>query len=74
MDLPLEARSISCKWVFKIKLRPNGSVEKFKARLVVMEFTQMEGIDFSNIYSSVTRITSFRVLIALASIHKLIIH
>ena len=52
----------------------DGSVEKYKARLVAKGFRQKENIDFFDTYSPVTRITSIRVLFAIAAIHDFIIH
>ncbi|XP_028215107.1 uncharacterized protein LOC114397201 [Glycine soja] len=37
-DLPPGCKSIGCKWVFRKKLRTDGSIEKFKARLVVIGY------------------------------------
>ena len=37
-DLPPECKPIDCKWIFKKKLRPDGTVDKYKARLVVKGF------------------------------------
>jgi len=34
VDLPPGAKPIGCKWIFKRKLKPDGSIDKFKARLV----------------------------------------
>jgi hypothetical protein len=31
---------VGCKWIFKKKMKPDGTVDKFKARLVAKEFTQ----------------------------------
>ena len=58
----------------KKKLKPDGSVDKYKARLVAKGFKQRENIDFFDTFSPVTRITSIRVLIALAAIHNLEVH
>ena len=51
VDLPLGAKALRCKWVLKKKLRPNGSKEKYKAKLVDKSFKQKEGIDFFYTYS-----------------------
>ena len=52
----------------------DGSIEKYKARLVVKGFRQKEGLDYFATYSPVTRITSIRKLIAIASLYNLEIH
>ncbi|GAA0172129.1 hypothetical protein LIER_41280 [Lithospermum erythrorhizon] len=45
VDLPANQRSIGCKWVYKIKRKPDGSMDKYKARLVPKGFNQVEGLD-----------------------------
>ena len=36
---PKDVKPISCKWVYKIKTRPDGSIERYKAHLVAQEFS-----------------------------------
>ena len=53
---------------------PDGSIEKYKARLVAKGFSQKQNVDYFYTFAPITRIYSIRILIALASIHKLFIH
>ena len=45
MELPERKSVIGCKWVFKIKYKIDGMVDRYKARLVAKEYNQTEGID-----------------------------
>lgn len=64
-------KTIGYKYIFRKKLRNDGYIEKFKARHARKCFKQKERIDFHNTYSSVIKITTIRVLIALAAIYIL---
>ena len=74
VDLPLRCKTIGCKRVLRKKLKPDGSINKFKARFVTKGFKQNVDLDFFDTFSLVTRITSIRLLIAIATIFYLKIH
>ena len=63
-----------CKWVFKTKKNIDGSIFKFKARIVARKINQKERLDYFDTYIQYTRILTIRLLLALASIHNLMIH
>ncbi|GKB07280.1 zinc finger, CCHC-type containing protein [Tanacetum coccineum] len=73
-DLPPGCKPLGCKWIFKRKLKVDGTIENFKARLVIQGFRKKSGIDYFDTYALVARISTIRLLIDMASIHNLIIH
>ncbi|GKC02274.1 zinc finger, CCHC-type containing protein [Tanacetum coccineum] len=73
-NLPPICKPLCCKWIFKRKKKVDGTIDKFKARLVIQGFKQKEGIGYFDTYAPVARITTIRLLLALAAIHNLVIH
>ena len=74
VDLPLGCKTIGCKWVLRKKLKPDRSIDKFRAGLVAKGFKQKADLDFFDTFSPITRITSIRLLTAIVAIFYFKIH
>ena len=67
VDPPADQQPIETKWIYKIKRLPDGSIDRFKARLVVKGFKQQFGVNFFETYAPVIRYDSIRVLLSIAA-------
>ncbi|WVZ15253.1 hypothetical protein V8G54_012819 [Vigna mungo] len=74
VDRPSHKKVIGVKWVYRTKFNPDGSVNKYKARLVVKGYAQMFGVDFSETFAPVARLDTIRLLLALAAQKGWLIH
>jgi len=67
VDRPVHKKVIGVKWIFKTKLNADGSINKHKARLVVKDYSQEPGIDFTKTFAPVSKLDTIKLLLALAA-------
>ena len=72
--LPPGKKAIGCKWVYKVKTNSDGSIERYKARLVAQWFNQKFGSDYDETFCPVIRLESLRTLVALSTQQGLELH
>ncbi|XP_050876318.1 uncharacterized mitochondrial protein AtMg00820-like [Lathyrus oleraceus] len=63
--LPQNKKSICVRWVFKIKLKPDGSASKHKARLVARGFLQKSDLNYFEVFAPVAKHETIRLIIAI---------
>ncbi|KAI5312002.1 hypothetical protein L3X38_041175 [Prunus dulcis] len=67
---PGDKNIIGSKWVYKIKRNPDGSVGRYKARLVAQGFSQEPGFDFGETFSPIVRHTTVRLVLSIAAMNQ----
>ena len=70
-QLPPGRRAISSHWVFKVKRKPNGSIDKYKGRIMAQGFSQVRGIHYNEVFASTARMAAMQTVIAIAGTEDL---
>eukprot|EP00253_Pinus_taeda_P004464 PITA_04464 len=66
-DLLVGKKPINCKWVYKVKYKTDGTLDKYKARLVARGFSQKEGIDYEETFAPTAKMSTIQLVLALAA-------
>ena len=64
VEFPIGKKTIGCKWVFSMKYRLNGIINKYKARLVAKGYTQTYEIDYQKTFAPVAKMNIVRVILS----------
>ncbi|KAF0727995.1 hypothetical protein Ae201684_014101 [Aphanomyces euteiches] len=70
-ELPPDRKPIGCRWIFTKKYTADGTLSCYKARLVAQGFTQVAGVDYTEVFAPVIRTSSIRFLFALAAMSSM---
>jgi hypothetical protein len=67
---PPRVRPITCKWVYKVKTCSDGSLERYKARLIAHGFQQKQGHDYDETFALIAHMTTIRTLLTVTSVRE----
>jgi len=68
--LPVGKNVLRNMWIYRLKEEPHGN-KRYKSRLVVKGFQQRHGIDFTEIFSHVVKMTTIRVILSIIVVENL---
>ena len=73
-DKPPGTKAVQSRWVFALKLRDDGQIERYKARLVAKGFLQRYGVDYTEVWAPTGNTSTLRLLFAIAAARDYDIH
>ena len=72
--IPLGSNHVTCKWILVTKWNADGSLNKYKARLVVRGFTHVHGPDYFDTFAPTVCLTAIRAMLAIANSSTMVCH
>ena len=73
-DLSKDHKIFGCNWKYSIKYKPDGEIERYKARLVPEGYIQNFEVDYFNTFNPIAKVNTIKIIIAIAAHYKWDLH
>jgi len=70
VTLPSGNFVVGCRWIFAIKIGPDGTIDRLKALLVAKGYTQIFGLDYGDTFFPIAKMVLFRLFIAMVALQQ----
>ena len=70
-QLPAGRWAIGLRWVFKVKHKADGSIDKYKGRIIAQGFSQVRRIHYNEVFTSTARMAAMRAVVAIVAVENL---
>ena len=74
MSPPTSKKPIECKWVYKMKLKSDGTIECYKVRLAAKGYSQIELLDYRETFASISKLVTMHFLLSVSAIQRWHLH
>ncbi|XP_071940172.1 uncharacterized protein [Coffea arabica] len=74
VSLPPGKLTVGCHWIYTVEVGSDGQIDRLKARLIVKGYTQIFGLDYTDIFSPVAKMSSVRLILSLSTVHHWPLH
>ena len=67
VERPKDKKTVGCRWIYTVKYQVDGTLDRYKVRLVAKGYTQTYGIDYKETFALVAKMNTVRIIISIVA-------